>query len=104
MIYEKNDIMNVFLLDIDDNIEDFRKDFIVCLNVFLKMFSSEIQKEIKDLKKFQTFNPMLHEILKISPEKIESSCLNCPIGLKSNCIFTQVQNLLLEYKKSESLL
>lgn len=104
LIYEKSDIMNVFLLDIDDNIENYKKNLIVCLNVFLKMFSRDLQRDFNDLNKFKPFNPILHEILKTPPEKIENSFLDCPIGLKSNCIFTQVQNMLLDYTKSNKIL
>ena len=99
LIYEKNQIMIFFLLDNTDGIEDYKKILIVCLNAFFKMFSKDIYEKYNNTFIFQEFNPILHEIFKIPPEKIEPSCLNCLMGQKKNCLFKQVQQKILEFKE-----
>ncbi|MHA1659823.1 MAG: hypothetical protein ACTSUT_11980, partial [Promethearchaeota archaeon] len=62
-----------------------------CLNIFLEMFSKQIYSNYQNVDIFQNYNPVLHEILKVPPDKIEPSCLNCKRGLKRNCLFNKVQ-------------
>ncbi len=91
--------MIFFLLDDNDQNEEYKKTLIICLNTFLDLFSKEISEYYYDTHIFQKFNPILQEILKIPPEEIEPSCLNCPMGQKKDCLFNQVQKKIKELKK-----
>jgi len=98
LMYEKEGIMIFFILDNDDNIIHFKKSLIICLNAFLDMFPKEVLVNVYEISNFVKFNPVLHEILAIAPEKIEESCLNCSMGMKEHCLFTQVKQKISEYK------
>lgn len=99
LIHERDKVMIFFLLDDNDNIEEYKKTLMVCLNTFHELFSKEIREYYYETHKFQKFNSILQEILKIPPEKIQPSCLNCPMGQKKNCLFNQVQKKIIELKK-----
>lgn len=99
IIHERDNVMIFFLLDDNDNIEEYKKTLMVSLNTFLGMFSKEVSEFYYETHKFQKFNSILQEILKIPPEKINPSCLNCPMGQKKNCLFNQVQKKIKEFKK-----
>lgn len=97
LIHEKDKVMIFFLLDDNDQIEEYKKTLIICLNTFLDLYS--IREFYYETHIFQKFNPILQEILKIPPEEIEPSCLNCPMGQKKDCLFNQVQKRIKEFKK-----
>lgn len=99
LIYEKFDVMIFFLLDHDDKIKEYKKSLVICMNVFLKMFKADLKDNVNNTTYFQDFNSIIYEILKIPPEKIEPSCLNCAMGQKTDCLFNQVKNKIAEYKK-----
>jgi hypothetical protein len=99
IIHERDKVMIFFLLDDNDNIEEYKKTLMVSLNTFLEIFSKEVSEYYYETHIFQKFNSILQEILKIPPEKIQPSCLNCPMGQKKDCLFNQVQKKIKEFKK-----
>ncbi len=99
LIHERDKVMIFFLLDNNDQIAEYKKTLIICLNTFLDLFSKEIHEYYYETHKFQKFNQILQEILKIPPEEIEPSCLNCLMGQKKNCLFNQVQKKLKSLKQ-----
>lgn len=82
-----------------DNIEEYKKILKICYNSFFQIYHFQIKKKFNNISVFQQFNPVLKKILKIPPEKIEPTCLNCPIGLKKDCLFKQVQEKMYKFKK-----
>ncbi|MHA1491615.1 MAG: hypothetical protein ACTSRI_18420, partial [Promethearchaeota archaeon] len=76
LIYEKERVMIFFLLDSSDIILEYEMSLKFCLNIFLEMFSKQIYSNYQNVDIFQNYNPVLHEILKVPPDKIEPSCLN----------------------------
>ena len=100
LISEQDHVMIFFLLDVTNNTMEYRKSLKICLNAFLRMYHGEIKNNYNDISKFENFNSILQEILKISPDKIEPSCLNCPMGQKENCLFKRVKQKIREFNKS----
>lgn len=96
IIYEKEKILIFFLLDNSDKRLDYEKSLKICLNIFLEMFYKDNYTPYNSTSSFKKFNPILQEILKISPEKIEPSCLSCPRLQKNNCLFKHVQEEILK--------
>ncbi len=99
LMYEKKDLIIFFLLDANDQNDSYKKSLIITLNTFLKLFSEEISKNYNQINLFYKFTPILREILRIPPEKIEVSCLNCPFGQKENCLFWQVREKIAKMRK-----
>jgi hypothetical protein len=103
LISVNNDVMILFVLDREDNREDYTKSLQMCLKIFLKMFSEDIEaNRVHNLTNFRQFNPILYEILKINPSHIEESCLTCPMWQKKNCLFEQVREILRESDQKHS--
>jgi len=82
LIYEQDIIMIFFLLDVSDNSIEYKKILKICCNTFFRIYHNQITNNFNEISIFQDFNLTLKEILKIPPEKIEPTCLNCPMGLK----------------------
>lgn len=101
LIYEQDRIMIFLLIDVTDNIEEYKKILRICCNSFFQIYHFQIRKNFNDISVFQQFNPVLKEILKIPPEKIEPTCLNCPMGLRKDCLFKQVQEKMYKFKKNK---
>ncbi|MHC1591897.1 MAG: hypothetical protein ACXQS8_07415 [Candidatus Helarchaeales archaeon] len=100
LIHEREGIIIFFLIDSSDIAAEYEKILKTCLNVFIQMFKTYLHGNFHiERQIFQNFNPVLQELLEIPPERIEPSCLNCPMGRKRNCIFNRVQQKILEFKK-----
>ena len=101
LIYEQKRVMIFFLLNISDDILEYKRSLRICMNAFLQMFHKDIYKNYNNTAIFQDFNPILQEILKISLDKIEPSCLNCPMGQRNNCLFKRVKNKIIEFNENQ---
>jgi hypothetical protein len=101
LIYEKDGLLIFFVLDEDDKIKSYKKSLRMSLKAFQEVFSRAISHNYNEITQFSEFNPILQEILKVPPEKIEYSCLECPMGKKNNCLFKKVKDQILEFKGLE---
>lgn len=101
LIYEQNGMLIFFVLDNDDDVEMYKKSLRMSLKAFHEVFSKAIKENYNEIAQFTEFNPILQEILKVPPEKIEFSCLECPMGQKNNCLFKKVKEQILEFKGIE---
>ena len=104
LIYEKDSVLAFFLLDQNDNSDEYKKLITMCMKSFLQMYGNEISSHINLVTFFDGFNQILQEILKISPSEIEPSCMSCEMGKKYNCLFKQVQKRIMDFKKSSSII
>jgi hypothetical protein len=93
---ERDNILIFFILEGNDNVQEYEKSLKMSLRIFLMLFSQQINDNYNNISIFQRFNIILQDILKIPPEKIEPSCLNCPMGQKNNCIFNQIKEKVLD--------
>ena len=100
LIHEHDPIIIFILIDNSDDSEDYSKTLIMCCNAFFQVYRKEINENYNKTSIFQKFNPILQEILKIPPDKIEPSCINCPMGQKKDCLFNRVKQQILEFNKN----
>jgi hypothetical protein len=94
-------VLIFFVLDESDNTTAYGKTLKIALNTFLMLFKKEIQFHPNNTALFQTYNSVLNELLKIPHDQIEPSCLNCTMGIKKNCIFSQVKEKILKINENK---
>ncbi len=79
LMHEKKNTMIFFLLDNSDKITFYEKSLMKCLNTFLIMYPEASYQEVKEIRKYQSFNNVIKSL--IEPVCVQSEP---PNNLKTN--------------------
>ena len=93
LIYEKHPIFIAFIIDLKDNLEEYKKKLSICLATFLKEYSDVLNtNNYYDISIFNNFNITLQEILDMSINEINLACPNCEFGSKCDCLYERMKH------------